>query len=47
LLINLQQRELLQISKKLINIRPLNVYTKRGLRLSQQDIFKKIGKRSA
>lgn len=39
--------ELYRISKLLISARPLNIYTKRGLRLGRQEVLKKIGKRSA
>jgi len=31
----------------LLKIRPLNIFTKRGLRLNRQKFLKKIGKRSA
>jgi hypothetical protein len=31
---------------KLYNIRPLNLFTKRGIRLTRQKVFKKIGKRT-
>jgi hypothetical protein len=35
-----------QISNKIINIRKLNIFTKKGLRLSRQLIFKKVGKKT-
>lgn len=31
---------------KIYNIRPLNLFTKRGIRFTQQKVFKKIGKRT-
>jgi hypothetical protein len=31
--------------KKLYNIRPVNVFTKRGIRFARQKILKKTGKR--
>lgn len=47
LIVNLNKKELSNISQNLVNARPLSIYTKRGLRASRQDVFKKIGKRSA
>lgn len=47
LIINLHKKELSNVSRNLVSARPLNIYTKRGLRASRQDVFKKIGKRSA
>lgn len=47
LLVNADSNNLLNIVKLLVNSRPLNVYTKRGLRFSRQEVFKKIGKRSS
>jgi len=35
------------LSRKIINIRPINPFTKRGLRSSRSIIFKKIGKKSS
>jgi ribosomal protein L6P/L9E len=32
--------------KKLCNIKPINMYTKRGIRLSRQIIYKRKGKKS-
>lgn len=29
------------------NIRPINIYTRRGIRLSKQPLFKKIGKKTS
>lgn len=39
--------ELNKILNSLINLRLINVYTKRGLRLGRQQIVKKVGKRSS
>lgn len=39
--------KLLQILHKIIQIRFLNIFTKRGLRFSKQKVFKKIGKRTS
>jgi hypothetical protein len=47
LLIGTNSTSLWKIVKLLVNSRPLNIYTKRGLRLSRQEVFKKIGKRSS
>ena len=54
--IRIQKQKYLFLSKNLIklmktillliNVRHINIYTKRGLRLSKQKILKKIGKRS-
>lgn len=38
--------KLIKIVKTLYNIRPINIFTKKGIRLSRQKIFKKIGKRT-
>ena len=35
-----------QISNNIINTRNLNIFTKKGLRLSRQLIFKKVGKKT-
>lgn len=35
-----------EIVTKIYNIRPINVYTRRGIRLTKQKIYKKIGKRT-
>jgi hypothetical protein len=32
--------------KRIINIRLVSIYTKRGIKLAKQKIFKKIGKRT-
>lgn len=36
-----------QIAKNIYNIRPINIFTRRGIRLSKQKIFNKIGKRTS
>lgn len=35
-----------QLIQYIYKIRPFNIFTKRGIRLSQQKIYKKIGKRT-
>jgi ribosomal protein L6P/L9E len=47
LFLNKNINQLEYILKKMLKIRPINIFTKRGLRLSKQKVFKKIGKRSS
>jgi hypothetical protein len=47
LVVNLEENRLNKLLKILIKSRPLNIYTRRGLRLSRQKVLKKIGKRSS
>lgn len=47
LFFNKNSSELGKILNALINLRLINIYTKRGLRLGRQQIVKKVGKRSS
>lgn len=47
LLYNVNYQYLTNICKTIINIRPFNPFTLKGLRLSRQIIYKKIGKKSS
>jgi len=47
LFLNKNYSKLLYILTSFIKTRPVNIYTKRGLRCSKQRVFRKVGKRSA
>ncbi len=40
------QQKLNKIAKKICKVKPINMYTKRGIRLGKQIIFKRKGKKS-
>lgn len=40
------QQKLNKIAKQICKIKPINMYTKRGIRLGKQIIFKRKGKKS-
>ena len=40
------EQNLNKISKKICKIKPINMYTKRGIRISKQIIYKRKGKKS-
>ena len=46
LLLSLNTQEVNKTLKTLTNTRPINIYTRRGLRSSKQLVLKKVGKRS-
>ena len=46
LFLNRNKGELFKIISSILKVRFVNIFTKRGLRLSKQKIFKKVGKRS-
>lgn len=45
ILYGLNKNKIINISKKIINIKKINFYTLRGLRLSKQTIYKRKGKK--
>jgi ribosomal protein L6P/L9E len=47
LFINKNIFQLIKTISSILKIRPINIFTKRGLRLSKQRVLKKVGKRSA
>lgn len=45
ILFHLKKKKLINTNKLIINIKPLNIYTLRGLKLSRQIIYKRKGKK--